>query len=96
MTRAFTQTYGALLDLESHVVSIRDCLQCLFNRFHTSASTDCPWTNKFSVLIVSLSVISGFQLKRYYIVLSLTLMLLVILTLQFELGAYYIEVTWLS
>ena len=30
-----------LLDLESHVVSIRDCSQCLFNRFHTSASTDC-------------------------------------------------------
>ena len=51
------------LDLESHVVSIRDCLQCLFNRFHTSASTDGPWKNKFSVLIVSLSVISGFQIK---------------------------------
>ena len=79
-------------DLESHVVSIRDCLQCLFNRFHTSASTDCPWTNKFSVLIVSLSVISGFQLRWYYIVLSL--MLLVILTL--ELSAYHIEVTYLS
>ena len=50
-------------DLKSHVVSTRDCLQCLFDRFHTSASTDCPWTNKFSVLIVNLSVISGFQLK---------------------------------
>ena len=37
--------------------------ECLFDRFHTSASTDCPWTNKFSVLIVNLSVISGFQLK---------------------------------
>ena len=81
-----------LLDLESHIVSIRDCLQCLFNLFHTSASTDCPWTNKFSVLSVSLSVISGFQLKRYYIVLSL--MLLIILTLQ--LRAYHIEVTYLS
>ena len=42
-----------LLDLESHVVSIRDGLQCLFNRLHTSASTDCPWTNKFSVFIVN-------------------------------------------
>ena len=52
-----------LLDLESHVVSIRDYLQCLFNRFHTFASADRLWTNKFSVLIVSLSVISGFQLK---------------------------------
>ena len=26
-------------DLKSHVLSTRDCLQCLFNRFHTSAST---------------------------------------------------------
>ena len=52
-----------LLDLESHVVSIQDCLQCLFNRFHRTAPTDSLWTNKFSVLIVNLSVISGFQLK---------------------------------
>ena len=59
-----------LLDLESHVVSIRDCLQRLFDRFHTPASTDCLWTNKFSVLIVNLSVISGFQLKLYHILLS--------------------------
>ena len=29
-----------LLDLESHVVSIRDCLQCLFNRFHTSPGNE--------------------------------------------------------
>ena len=41
------------LDLESHVVSIRDCLQCSFNRFHTSAFTDCSWTNKFSVLMLA-------------------------------------------
>ena len=41
-----------LLDLESHVVSIRDCLQCLFNRFHTSASTNWNYTRAFPIINV--------------------------------------------
>ena len=40
------------------------CSVCLIDFKHLlAASTDFPRTNKFSVLIANLSVISGFQLK---------------------------------